>query len=412
MHSRFFGCLLLLTIPVDIGAAFYLFNPQDLAQLKSKVQEHHPAFEVQFLDLINEASRELVSGPYSVMEKKQTPPSGDKHDYISLARYYWPNPNQQEGLPYIHRDCEMNPDIFNDDYDYSKKNQTVRACILLCLAYYLTVDEKYATHAALIARTWFLNPDTCMNPNLNFSQIKPGISNRNHCGIIEGHTFPFLFESFNFLKGSPSWTNSDILKMEEWAAKYLDWLLTSANGIKECRTSNNHASWYDFQLIYFSLYTHHTHLAEEHVEKFTFKKLESHFAKDYSQPHEMIRKKNYYYSLFNLQALFYCALLGKHVGKDLWEMEKRKEGTLRKGLEFLLPYVENEESWKDGELSTTDFKELSSLLLIAASIYPSSKYFQIYEKVEFLTHEFGDTNRQIPCKLFRLLYPGPFMQDK
>ena len=412
MHSRFLCSLLLLTMSFDLEAAFYLFNPQDLAQMKLKVQERHPAFEGKFLELINEADRELALGPYSVMEKKQIPPSGDKHDYISLARFYWPRPNQKEGLPYIHRDCEMNPEIFNDVYDYSKKNQMVRAGVLLCLTYYLTEDERYAAHAALIARTWFLNHDTCMNPNLNFSQIKPGMTNQNHFGIIEGHTFPFLFESYNLLKGSQFWTDSDILRMEEWGSKYLEWLLTSSIGINECITSNNHASWYDVQLIYFSLCTHQRHIAEEHIEKFTFKKLKSQFAKDYSQPHEMKRKKNYYYSLFNLQALFYCALLGKHVGKDLWEMEKQNEGTLRKGLEYLLPYIENDKHWKNGELSTTDFKELSSLLLIAASIYPNSNYLQLYEKVESLTSEFGDTNRQVSCRLFRLLYPKPFLEDK
>ena len=34
---------------------------------------------------------------YSVMNKKQLPPSGDKHDYMSTGPYWWPDPSK----PYL-----------------------------------------------------------------------------------------------------------------------------------------------------------------------------------------------------------------------------------------------------------------------------------------------------------------------
>ncbi|KDN44481.1 hypothetical protein RSAG8_05528, partial [Rhizoctonia solani AG-8 WAC10335] len=40
---------------------------------------------VQFADEI------LREGPWSVMNKSVTPPSGNKHDYLSYRPYYWPN---------------------------------------------------------------------------------------------------------------------------------------------------------------------------------------------------------------------------------------------------------------------------------------------------------------------------------
>ena len=41
---------------------------------------------------------------YSVMDKKQLPPSGDKHDYMSTGPYWWPDTTKPDGLPYIKKD--------------------------------------------------------------------------------------------------------------------------------------------------------------------------------------------------------------------------------------------------------------------------------------------------------------------
>src|SRR5690348_13803992 len=56
----------------------------------------------------SEADKAMNEGPFSVMQKSSAPPSGDKHDYMSLAPYFWPNPNTADHLPYIRRDGERN----------------------------------------------------------------------------------------------------------------------------------------------------------------------------------------------------------------------------------------------------------------------------------------------------------------
>ncbi|MCU0469106.1 MAG: alginate lyase family protein, partial [Arcicella sp.] len=47
---------------------------------------------------------------YSVTHKKQVPPSGDKHDYMSMGPYWWPDPTKPNGLPYIRKDGQVNPE--------------------------------------------------------------------------------------------------------------------------------------------------------------------------------------------------------------------------------------------------------------------------------------------------------------
>src|SRR6516164_3783053 len=56
--------------------------------------------------LRKDADAALKQGPLSVTDKAINPPSGDKHDYMSLAPYWWPDKNKPNGLPYIRRDGE------------------------------------------------------------------------------------------------------------------------------------------------------------------------------------------------------------------------------------------------------------------------------------------------------------------
>ena len=177
--KNYFLLILLLATPFKTDAAYLLYKHRDLLKGRYEIQKKNKIFLQAYIEVIKEANEELMGGPYSVMQKTLVPPSGDPHDYISLARYYWPDPNQRDGLPYIHKDCEVNPEIFQNDYDYAKKNKMVRACLRLALAYYLTKEEKYAAHASLLIRTWFLSPNSAMNPNFKFAQIQPKISYNN-----------------------------------------------------------------------------------------------------------------------------------------------------------------------------------------------------------------------------------------
>src|SRR5687768_12412800 len=54
----------------------------------------------------NEARKALTSRVESIVSKQATPPSGDKHDYMSQAPYFWRNPNTATGFPYVRRDGE------------------------------------------------------------------------------------------------------------------------------------------------------------------------------------------------------------------------------------------------------------------------------------------------------------------
>ena len=68
---------------------------------KVKQSLHQPYFSTTYQELVAEAEKLLDVQPLSVVMKEKTPGSGDKHDYMSQARYYWPDPSKPDGLPYI-----------------------------------------------------------------------------------------------------------------------------------------------------------------------------------------------------------------------------------------------------------------------------------------------------------------------
>lgn len=65
-------------------------------------------------DWVMEKARAALKAPVLHITDVQSPRStGGPHDYYSNGDYWWPNPDTPDGLPYIQRDGQTNPDNFN-----------------------------------------------------------------------------------------------------------------------------------------------------------------------------------------------------------------------------------------------------------------------------------------------------------
>src|SRR5205085_11387996 len=95
--------------PVEPPAVL-LLSPAGLARARAAVLDGDPEVAVGLAQLRGEANRALGDGPFTVTSKVRPAPGNDPHDYTSLSIYWWPNPQAPDGLPYLQRDGERNPE--------------------------------------------------------------------------------------------------------------------------------------------------------------------------------------------------------------------------------------------------------------------------------------------------------------
>ena len=219
---------------------------QHMAQLRASHPENNPKYTEVLKRLKKNADKAVKHGPYSVMDKKEVGPSGDKHDYVSFARYWWPNPDTANGLPYVRRDGRTNQKALEQG-DHVTMGNMFDDVETLALASYYFDDPSYGRHAAELARVWFLDPATRMNPNIKYGQAIPGRNDGRGSGIIDTRHFMRMIDSVALLRQSGTWTDEDDTALKAWMTQYLDWLLMSDAGQHEHAENNNHGTWYDAQ---------------------------------------------------------------------------------------------------------------------------------------------------------------------
>ena len=158
-----------------------IWDATHLANVKQSI--HEPFYATAYQALQAEADKLLDVQPLSVMMKEKVPASGNKHDYMSQARYYWPDPTKPDGLPYVSRDGESNPEL--NKLDRNRLGATASRVTTLALAWYFSGEEKYAQKATELIRVWFFDKDTRMNPNLEYAQMIPGHNGgKGRCEVV------------------------------------------------------------------------------------------------------------------------------------------------------------------------------------------------------------------------------------
>ena len=330
--------------------------------------------------MLTNADQALHDGPYSVTFKKNLPPSGDIHDYTSMGPYWWPDPTKEDGLPYIRKDGEINPEYY-DYKDNEQLGKLLTSLRTLSQAFYFTEDEKYAEHGIHLIRKWFLDPTTKMNPNLNYAQSIPGRTEGRGIGIIDIRNLGRLPDVLQLLSGSIHWKPSDEAEIKDWLHEYVDWLIFSKHGRDAMMNGNNHTTWYFAQVIPLVLYLERINQADSLAKIGLPMILDKMIAKDGSQPHELTRTKSWDYSVMNLEAMFIFAKACEHVGLDIWQ-HKNEEGVgYREALDFLASYPSSGKTWEYEQIGGPNYGKLKHSLYVAALKYEDKKYLKLIDKL-------------------------------
>ena len=351
-----------------------LNNLADISYTKSRFKSDDFKYTIVLGNLIANADSALKKDLLSVVSKERFPPSGDKHDYMSVGPYWWPNPDTEKGLPYIRKDGEVNPERYAYPDAESFKNLAYRSRDLL-YAYYFTDNQAYAKKAAEMVDTWFIADSTRMNPHLDYAQAIPGINEGRFIGIIDINMMVSLLEVLPILEASPYWTEEQNTAFKSWFDSFLTWLLESEFGQRESIHPNNHGTWYDVTVVSIAKYLGNKALAYQLLLEGKETRFDHHLAADGSQPHEVERTKSVSYSTFNLKGLMYLALIAEDLGINLWNYKNKHGVTIEDGLLYLKRYVDDPEAWPHPQIKPFDESRLTELFVIGAKKYNNDALF-------------------------------------
>lgn len=392
-------CALLL---MSAGAlAQSVLDAQHLLYVKLHLSD--PSYAQAYKALKKQAEHDLVMKPLTVMSKDYIPSSGSKHDYVSLARYAWPDQTKPNGLPYMMRDGISNPEL--NKFDRNKLSDMTGAIYRLSLAYYFSEDEKYAKKATELIHIWFLDKTTRMNPNLRYAQHIPGEADGRCYGVIDAYSFVEMLDGVQLLEKSKSFTAKDSKKLKAWFSHFLKWLLSHPQAIEESDQKNNHAIAYDVQVAAYSLYTGNRKVFSDVLAYFPKRRIATQIAPDGSQPHELRRTLAFGYSQYNLHHIIDLMLMVKHQGLDFQKYGIRDEHSFFKAMDFLASYMgKSVKLWPYQQISGWEEKqqEMACDFYRAYTLDESRKdYLHIYQQVKY--RDWSD--------LFVLLYETPTKID-
>tara|TARA_R110002096_G_scaffold385791_3_gene579625 strand:+ start:694 stop:1908 length:1215 start_codon:yes stop_codon:yes gene_type:complete len=347
--------------------------------IEVKEQIHTSEYAEAYDKLIHSADQALKEGTFSVVNKTQIPPSGDKHDYLSLGPYWWPDPDKADGLPWVRKDGEVNPLTRGDNVDEPRKDSMFSNVKKLSLACFFSDDEKYAKKTVELLKVWFLNPETKMNPNLNFAQGIPGTNTGRGIGIIEFGGISSVINAIDILELDNAIDTNTSKALRNWLTEYLDWLQTSAFGIFERTRLNNHGTHYDVQVSSLLLFLNRKEEAKKYLESVTIPRIKGQIEPDGKQPHELARTKSLSYSTMNLGGFLQLAYLGKKVNVDLWNYQAENGASIQNAFEFLMPYAKGKKEWKYKQLGDIEssLDKLRQLFVKAGAIFNVEDYCKI-----------------------------------
>jgi hypothetical protein len=346
-------------------------DPQTLVVSKHMLAAGDKTLKTALNRLLAEADDKLERKPSSVVGKIHFPPSGDKHDYISQAPYFWRDTNSPNGK-YVNRDGQRNPEAERNS-DAGNFAAVCNDARTLALAYYFSADEKYAAKASELIRVWFLNPATRMNPNLKYGQGIPGGVEGRPAGLISARCLADLVDAIGLLAGSKSWTTDDQQGMIVWAGDYFHWLTTSEIGLGEDAASNNHGTFYDVQAVSLALFIGKMDFVREKLLAAREKRIAKQIEPDGKMPRELTRTLSFHYSLFNLTAAMQLADLGRSAGVDLWHYQTNDGRSILKAAEFMAQFADPGRTWPYQQIQKPNRHELGELLLRVAAEFPDSK---------------------------------------
>ncbi|CAG8605358.1 16298_t:CDS:2 [Racocetra fulgida] len=309
---------------------------------------------------------------------------------MSLSRYFWPDPKKPDGLPYIRKDGFSNPEFFTIT-DYVLLRKMFKDIQDMGFAYFFTRDETYVKKSMYRIKEWFLDEKTKMNPNLNYAGLRKGELVGAHTGLLDFHQVFRMLQAITLLQHSHIWDQSIDDGLKEWMSEYYVWFSTSKLGRQEGKHPNNHGTYYDVQALFLLDYLGRHDEAKEYAQISLKNRIDKGILPSGEQPHETKRATSWFYSIFNLQALFLlaerCDRFGCTInGQNGWNYEGPEKQSIQRAVDYLLPFaLSGGEGWPKKNIKGFEVNDYVKLLELSYIIYGEEKYLEAIEELRPLS---------------------------
>ena len=356
-----------------------LSDPEDAAFAKAMLRNNDPAMAVPYQSLRKAATACLSLESPTVVDKPRLPPSGDPHDYMSMSPYHWPDSDKPDGLPYVRRDGQINPEA--QQTDWGRFKVLARAVPPLAWTYFLSEEPRYAEKAIEMVKTWFLDESTKMNPHMCFAGHVPGVVNGRSFGLTDVKAICFILDAIGFLRSHPHWSNSVDRQMHAWVSAYLEWLLNSKFGRRERQAANNHGTWYDVQVLSCALFVEESSAVQQ-ISESVRARIASQFTQEGAQPEEMARTRPLQYCMMNLRGFFELATMLDGAGDDVWSYSTSDEKSLRRASEWLLPYMTGLKRFDRDDIERSTPQSYFSVLRRASRQWNDERFEEAMQSID------------------------------
>jgi len=377
---RIIATIVTVCVAATLSAQSFLtasFNDKILLNSKEALANNDPVALNALQGLLEMAERLMPLGPWTVTEKTFVPPSGDRRDYMTIAPFWWPNPDTPDGLPFIRKDGVRNPQVF-DFPERENLRDVSQTALYLALAYFFSGEERFAQRATEIIRVWFLDPELGMNPNLNFAQAIQGRYDGRIFGLIETRFLLMVTNSAMLLRGSEAWTTEKDQQMQAWFGAFLDWMDTQRHD----RMVNNIGSFFEAQRVSFAIFSGQYDRARDIITNSVKHRIFQQQTEDGGQPLELQRTAALYYATFNLEAIFWIGIMADKLGIDLFNFVDAQGRSISRYVDFMVPFYTQEKEWQWQQIRPFDFVHAKNLLLMAAEWLNNPAYAQAAQRIE------------------------------
>ncbi len=319
--NRFYG-VQNLSFSIDVSSAHERRNVQEelLPRFPETISDDALSSVKHFIDEV------LIMPDLFVTDKNFTAPSGDTHDYYSVAPHY-----SSAGLKY---------DSYTNDEDRVKKCSDAEAFRNFAWRVYaysvggvILRQPQLSQKAVNLIKSWFVDSKTKMNPNVRYAQIIPRSDKINEVGVIELRQLINVVSAAKVLLICGALEGSELQMIKNWIQLFLDDCDNCAIREKALQRKNNIGTWsavlFGTLDLFCDRYPRSFSIAYQAAER-----LGQQLGPFSVQLNEIGRAMPLHYCLFNLAAWFELSQLCREFGIDLYRFSGVHNESLRNALQF------------------------------------------------------------------------------